>query len=158
MPLQEYSTLKKGSKDKLVSVLKRLESHGLTSKEALGLSDTQLKQRLNFEGEEVSFQGLKRNIKAIDGATTNYSRAQPLLKDFSKKEKTFQAKRRAYQSGAKVIGHNRFFNGVNAKQKQNPNLTPRQAQIITASIIKKAKKRFKKLSKIQVQILEAISP
>ena len=158
MPLQEYSTLKKGSKDKLVSVMKRLESHGLTSKEALQLSDTQLKQRLKFEGKEASFSGLKRNIKQIDGKSTNYSRAEPLLKDFSNKEKDFQAKRRAYQSGAKIIGHNRFFNGVNAVQKKNPNLTPRQAHIITASIIKKAKKRFKKLSKVQKQIIEAISP
>ena len=158
MSLQEYSTLKKGSKDKLVSVMKRLESHGLTSKEALQLSDTQLKQRLKFEGKEASFSGLKRNIKQIDGKSTNYSRAEPLLKDFSKKEKTFQAKRRAYQSGAKVIGHNRFFNGVNAVQKKNPNLSKRQAQIITASIIKKAKTRFKKLSKAQKQIIQAISP
>ena len=158
MPLQEYSTLKKGSKDKLVSVMKRLESHGLTSKEALQLSDTQLKQRLQFEGKEASFSGLKRNIKQIDGKSTNYSRAEPLLKDFSNKEKNFQAKRRAYQSGAKIIGHNRYWNGVNAVQKKNPNLTPRQAQIITASIIKKAKKRFKKLSKAQQQILQAISP
>ena len=158
MPLQEYSTLKKGSKDKLVSVMKRLESHGLTSKEALQLSDTQLKQRLNFEGKEASFSGLKRNIKQIDGKSTNYSRAEPLLKDFSKKEKSFQAKRRAYQSGAKVIGHNRYWNGVNALQKQNPNLSKRQAQIIIAKIIKKAKKRFNKLSKAQKQILQAISP
>jgi len=158
MPLQEYSTLKKGSKDKLVSVMKRLESHGLTSRVALQLSDTQLKQRLHFEGKEASFSGLKRNIKQIDGKSTNYSRAEPLLKDFSNKEKDFQAKRRAYQSGAKIIGHNRYWNGVNAVQKKNPNLTPRQAQIITASIIKKAKKRFKKLSKAQQQILQAISP
>ena len=158
MPIQEYSTLKKGSKDKLVSVMKRLESHGLTSKEALQLSDTQLKQRLHFEGKEASFSGLKRNIKQIDGKSTNYSRAEPLLKDFSKKEKNFQAKRRAYQSGAKIIGHNRFWNGVNAIQKKNPNISKRQATIMTVDIIKKSKTKFKKLSKAQKQILEAISP
>jgi len=158
MPIQEYSTLKKGSKDKLVSVMKRLESHGLTSKEALQLSDTQLKQRLKFEGKEVSFSGLKRNIKQIDGKSTNYSRGEPLLKDFSKKEKTFQARRRAYQSGAKVIGHNRFFNGVNAVQKQEPNQSRRESEIVVADIIKKAKRRFNTLSKAQKEIIEAISP
>ncbi len=158
MKLQKYESLTKGSKDKLVGVIARLEKHGLTSQEALQLSDIELKTRIKFEGKEASFKGLKRNIRAIDGKTTNYSRAIPLIKDFSSREKTSQAKRRAYQSGAKVIGHNRFFNGVNAVQQKNPKLSPRQAQVITASIIKKAKKRFNKLSKTQKQILQAISP
>lgn len=122
------------------------------------MNDAQLRSRLNFKGKKTSFEGLKRNIKQIDGNSTRYNRVKGLTTDFVNKEKTVQNKRRAFNSAHYVIGSNRFFEGMRKVQELNHNLSERQAIILTDSIIKKAKKNYKSLSSVQKQIIEAISP
>lgn len=65
MTVKDYTKLSKGSKDKLSNTLARLHKSGITRKEALLMSDYDLKQALGFKGKKASFEALKRNIRQI---------------------------------------------------------------------------------------------
>lgn len=139
--------------------MNRLERNGLSVKQAQSLSDVDLKKALGFKGKQASFEGLKRNINAIDASIKkDYERAIELSKDVASKEKTQSQKSRKYKIATNVLGHNRFWNGINKAVDINRNLTKNQAIEIVDRTIKSAKIDYNALSKKQKQIIDSISP
>jgi len=70
MVRKDFNQLAKSSKDKYSSILKRLHTSGITSKEALVMSNSELKKTIGFKGKLSSLNGLKRNISAIKRDST----------------------------------------------------------------------------------------
>jgi len=155
----KYFQLTDSAKSKYISLVNRLERNGLSVKQAQNLSDSDLKKAIGFKGKQASFKGLKRNINAIDPSVNkDYERAQELSKHIASKEKTVKAKSIKYKIATKIIGHNRYWNGVDKAVDINRNLTKNQALEIVDRTIKSAKVDFQALSSQQKEIIQAISP
>lgn len=148
--------LSKGSLDKYESVINRLYRADLTAKEALSLSDNDLKKALNFKGVQASFEGLKRNINNVEQSQTKDNQRAKVLIDYTVNKsnvKAFQKARR--QIAIKVIGKNTFWFGVD-KAKELGYGKPIKA---TDTSVRRAKQfGYNRLNKRQKQIIDAISP
>jgi len=155
--LKAYINLEKASKDKLVSVAERLERSGITVKEALKLSDLDLRKSVGFKGKKTSFEGFKRNVKEI-GLTLE--RKQGILKDalpkYAKIGYIGKGLNLAKVRLDKIIGLNVFFDI--AKEVQNKfGLTVSESYNKTSNMLQIAKFDFNQLSKSEKIILEFFS-
>lgn len=88
----------------------------------------------------------------------DFERAKELAQDIASKQKTVKEKSRKYKISTHIIGHNRFWNGVDKAVSINRNLSINEALEIVDRTIKSAKVDFNALSKNQKEILQAISP
>lgn len=114
---------------------------------------------IQFKGKQSSFKGLRRNLNAIDPSIKmDYNRAIQMSKDIASKQTTAKQKSREYKIATNILGHNRFWNGINKAVNINPNLTKNQAIEIVDRTIKSAKVDFNMLSAKQKDIIMAISP
>lgn len=81
-----------------------------------------------------------------------------MSKDIASKQTTAKQKSRKYKIATNILGHNRFWNGINKAIDINSSLTKNQAIEIVDRTIKSAKIDFQALSKKQKEIIDAISP
>lgn len=148
--------LSEASLEKYNSTIKRLDKANLTSKEALSLSDSELKSRLNFHGKPSSFKGLKANIRNIDQSTNkDNQRSKDLIEYAVSKGKTTIAKKIIREKVIKTMEKNKFWFGVD-KAKDLGYTNPIKA---TDTSIRRVKKfGYNRLNKRQKAIIDAISP
>jgi len=160
---KKYSELGKGSKDKLSSTIERLHKSGITRKEALAMSDSQLRKELGFVGKKASFEGLKRNIKQIGvgiSKTDTIKRKEGLSNLLLPKYIKFGYRGKRLNivktEIRKTSGLNIFFD-ISKKVQTQFNLTSKQAYKRTDLIIKKYYKDKRTLSNVERQILSFFS-
>ena len=161
--VKKYSELGKGSKDKLSSTIERLHKSGITRKEALAMSDSDLKQSLGFVGKKASFEGLKRNIRNIGSGISDKDKLTrkeglsnivlPKYVKFGYRGKKLNVVKTELR---KTAGLNIFFD-ISRKVQSQFNLTSKQAYKRTDLIIKKYHFKKESLSKVERQILSFFS-
>lgn len=163
MTTLKYSKLSANSKAKLNSTLVRLHKAGLTQKDALALSDKDLKQTLGFKGTKTSFEGLKRNIKnlnvGIDKKDTLKRKeglrtlALPKYAKFGYRGKRLSIVKKEL---GKTVGLNIFFD-ISKEVQTRFNISEKKSWFITRNILKKAKVNFNQLTQIEKIILSYFS-
>lgn len=163
MTTLKYSKLTPTTKGKLNSTLVRLHKSGITQKEALALSDKDLKQALGFKGKKTSFEGLKRNIKNLSVGINDKDKlsrkeglrtlALPKYAKFGYRGKRLSIIKKEL---SKAIGLNIFFD-ISKEVQTKFNVSTKQSFKLTNSILERAKKNYKKLSVIEKIILSYFS-
>lgn len=148
--------LAEGSLEKYNGVIERLFKADLTAKEALQLSDDELKTRLNFHGKQSSFVGLKANIRNVDTSLTkDNQRTKDIITYGISKLKNPVFRKAKRNIIIEVTGKNRFWFGVDEAKKLGYD-NPIKA---TDTSIRRIKAfGYKRLNKRQKQIIDAISP
>jgi len=155
--IKKYVQLSVSSKQKLSSVLVRLHKSGITSKEALGLSDSELKKNLGFKGSQQSFKALKRNITQL---SYTQERKQGVsnqsLIHYSNIGYRGKGLSRVKSQLRKGVGLNIFFDIAKKVQKQY-SLTEKQSYKATDTILRQAKVNYKRLDKKERELLSYFS-
>jgi len=158
-----YNKLSSNSKAKLNSTLIRLHKAGLTQKDALGLSDKDLRKALGFKGTKTSFNGLKRNIKnlsvgidkkdALKRKEGLRSLALPKYAKFGFRGKKLSIINKEL---GKTVGLNIFFD-ISKDVQTRFGISEKKSWFITRNILKKAKVNFNQLTQIEKIILSYFS-
>lgn len=155
--IQKYVNLTQNSKTKLVSVAERLERCGITSKDALKLSDFDLKQIVGFKGKKSSFDGFKRNIKEI---SFDLERKKGVLNDSLPKYTKLGYRGKGLNLVKvrlnKTLGLNTFFDIAKEVQKKF-GLSESESWSKTRDTLALANVSFKQLLPSEKEVLEYFS-
>lgn len=152
-----YSQLKESSKGKLANTLERLHKSGITVKDTLVMSDSQLKQSLGFKGKKTSFEGLKRNIRQLQfDQQRQEGISNRSLTSYAKSGYRGKGLSRVKSQLRKTVGLNIFFD-ISKKVQSTFNLTTNQSYKQTSLILRKARTNFRNLSKREKEILSFFS-
>lgn len=154
---KNYSQLTESSKNKLSNTLERLHKSGITVRQALSMSDTQLRQALGFKGKKSSLEGLKRNIKQIQ---FNQNRKEQIsnrsLTSYTKSGYRGKGLTRVKSQLRKTTGLNIFFDIAKDVQTKF-NVSKERSYSETRTILKVARTNYKKLSKREKELLSYFS-
>jgi len=163
MPVKKYTQLSKGSKDKLSTTLERLHKSGITRKEALLMSDYDLKMALGFKGKKASFEALKRNIRQVghgvsktDTITRKEGISNLLLPKYVKFGYRGKKLNIVKTEIRKASGLNIFFD-IAKKVQSTFNVSQKDSWNETRAILELAKVNYNALTKREKKILSYFS-
>lgn len=161
--VKKYSQLSKGSKDKLSNTVERLHKSGITRKDALKMSDSDLKKALGFKGKKASFEGLKRNIKQIGVGVDKIDTKErkegitnlsiPKYIKFGYRGKKLNIVKTEIR---KTAGLNIFYD-ISKKVQTEFNLSENQSYRRTDAILKIARINYANLTKREKELLSYFS-
>ncbi len=152
-----YSQLTEGSKKKLSNTLERLHKSGITVKQALAMSDLQLRQSLGFKGKKSSLEGLKRSIRQIQFDQNRQEQiSNRSLTSYAKSGYRGKGLSRVKSQLRKTSGLNIFFD-IAKKVQTTFNVSTNRSYRQTDIILRRARTNYRGLSKREKEILSYFS-
>jgi len=153
-----YSQLSETSKEKLSNVLERCHKRGITVKEALKMSNSELRQNFNIKSrKKATIDGFKRNLRQLQFTQERQEKVSDrALKTYVKQNYRGKGLNRVKTQLRKHVGLNTFFD-IAKKVQTTFNISRNESYNKTRSILNRYRISKSRLSRREIEILSFFS-
>jgi len=153
-----YSQLSETSKEKLSNVLERCHKRGITVKEALKMSNSELRQNFAIKSrKKATIEGFKRNLRQLQFTQERQEKISGrVLPSYTKVGYRGKGLSRVKSQLRKTVGLNIFFD-IAKKVQTTFNVTKNQSYKQTDTILRRARLNYRGLTKREREVLSYFS-